>query len=326
MMIDRITTAGVSAYVPNSVAAAGLNLAGGQGRIGPVGAGKVLRISGIQLSIAASPLVSLLERQASPMVEILIEKELLTGLFDDPYARRIHTVGGYEDFRRGLAEQCAILEVDGVATLVSVGNATASWKSPIFGMPDPTNFVAAAWDLAVAKDLTPADAFAYSIDLAGWYASDAVSGPASASLPIADTRGPADDRHNRSIGFEQDVVAYQLIFRGDVRADSYLRERRVAGESSESIGLPLLRSVSLLEEVDSAFSFHSLAELLLRSSRVHTFDDDAGVAARVTAYLDIPVILTAGESLLVRATDAVDSLYAQLDAEELLRPPADPRL
>lgn len=322
MIIDRRTLAGPASYFFDANNSANANLAGASGTVGPVAEGRMLRITGLQLSILADNLLDLMDPQQGTLLEVVINKELLPGVFADPYATRVHTIGGYEDFRRGAAVNCTAMEVEGVATLVSVGASPAQWTSPVFRLPKETNFTAAAWDLVPSR-LATGQLFSYTITLAGWYLGQDPAGNSSETLPQIQ-KALDQPRFQPTVSFAQSIVAFQVAFSADVGADTYLRERLIASDAPAPLGPPLLRGISLIEAVDPVYRFRSLSELLMRTTRTQ-FLGPANVApVRLTAYLDLAVTLTRGESITVSGGNALASLLVQIDAEELIRPPAAP--
>jgi hypothetical protein len=342
MIIDRSRLAGLDAYFRRSTGGASVNLGGpspAASRTRALGDGMQLEVRGLRLTIVAGDLVALLARTdvatvtSEPLFRVTVVKEIFPGLLSDPYRHRVHTIAGFEDFTRGAATNCRPMEVDGIATLVSTGTDEAVWTSPLFRMPSPVTFDAAAWDLATTR-LTPSDGFTYTIELAVWTDATATDGPPAATAALATNATPPAGRFVTDLGAQLvdantgdalAVEAYRLTFRATVRHDAYLAERHHP-VLAESLGRPLLRAVHLLEPIECVYDVYSIGELLRHASEYYLPEVADGVVTHLTAMLDLPATLVGTEShdelieIDVRY-DGFDTFEALLDADVLVRPP-----
>lgn len=354
MIIDQMSLSGKEAYLVDFRDTENFNLARPSissvpadkpwtGRSPVLKEGKVLEVSGIDLTIVAGSgqnLLDQLPRQREPRISVAVAKEMFPGLYKDPYRHRVHNVSGYEDFKRGNLTALRVMEVEGVPTLVSTGSASCRWISGIYKMPeenaDGTKGItigAAAWNLATSKK-TPADGFDYDLILRYWQNGQA---NVQEEFLIGTDRNtphqgkPDHDRFKDNLaGKLTNVTAYQIEFGADVNYDAYLREFHTGPQNAESLGRPLLQAVNILEEVAPAHDFYSLHELLLKSADYHLFEEQNGPPRRLTVSLDITATLSADEegnyerlSLTVHPDYAtiLDYLSARLDARVYLRPP-----
>jgi len=332
MIIDQIQLAGDEAYL---AAPGGLDLAAGpvpatgrlnipgvveQGGMRTLPEGMRLEMAGLHLVVESDALAELLARQSDLLFTIDIRKEMFPALFRDPFGHRVHRVGGREDFRRGEPRGIEVMEVDGVATLVSV-KPQCDWSSAIYRFPRPITVVAAAWDLAASR-LTDPDTFHYALGLDVWRPGQSLSSVPD-SHDLAPDLTPAEARvwepapGRPPIG---DVAAYRIRFKAEVAADAYLFERHPTMRGS--LGRPLLRAIHLLEPVPHAHAFYSLGELLTRASDKLVVEADGGPPRRLTATLPLPAVLEEGEGIeLTLHDDRLTRFEARLDAMLSLRPP-----
>lgn len=354
MIIDHMSLSGKGAYLVDSRDTGNVNLARQPapadspwaGRSPVLKEGKVLEVSGIDLTIEAAPgqdLLWQLRRQEQPLISVQVAKEMFPGLYKDPYRHRVHTISGYEDFRRGSLTALRVMEVEGVPTLVSTGSANCSWKSGIYKMPEAMTIGAAAWDLAASKK-TPDAGFGYDLILRYWQNADL---PTEANVKEkfligVDRNNPYQGKpgNDRFKDFKDDqagnptkltdVTAYQIEFGADVNYDAYLREFHAGPREAESLGRPLLRAVNILEEVAPAHDFFSLDELLLKASDYHLFEEPNGPSRRMRVSLDVTATLAADEDgnyewleLTVHHGYAamLEYVSARLNARVYLRPP-----
>ena len=352
MIIDQMTLSGKQAYLVDprdkdnlNLARPSINLAPADspwtGRSPELKEGKVLDVYGIDLTINAvdgENLLDQLERKDEPLITVEVAKEMFPSLYKDPYQHRVHSISGYEDFKRGKLEALRVMEVDGVPTLVSTGSESCRWVSGIYKMPEPEGMTigAVAWDLAASKK-TPVDGFAYDILLRYWQqGQDPTTASAGEILLIGATgtsgRGkPGDDRFKSNLaGQATDVTAYQIEFRADVNYDAYLREYHAGPDDAESLGRPLLRSVNIFEQVAPAHKFYSLHELLLNAVDYHLFEEQNRPPKRLTVSLDVTATLAADEddnyewialSVNQDYANILEYVSARLDARVYLRPP-----
>lgn len=328
MIIDQVPIAGKAAYLlPESAlsnpAQAEVNLAPMKtGRSDHLDEGQVLAVEGIQLHLAADDLVPLLRRQERPMLSVTVHKEMFPGLFRNPFAHRVHFIGGHEDLNRGQMVAMRCMEVNGAATLVSTDGDMSYWTSAVYRLPVPVNLEAAAWDLAATK-LTPADGFRYSLALECWTNTHAGESDVI-KIVLIENGTPVDDRLHESNLLRsraRGIRAYRLLLAASVSHDTFLRERHTATGSGSSIGQPLLRSVQLLERTVSSHEFHSLQELISAAGEYHLVEQPVGVHRNLRVRLGISAKLAKGEWLSV-GIHSPDITYAtaRMDARMFLRP------
>jgi hypothetical protein len=332
MIIDQSALSGLRAYLipdthgtPTSVDLSRLpGVAGRSLRLGP---GDTLQVSGIQLLLEADDLEQLFGRQSPPLLSVRVNKEIFPMLIEDPYANRVHNVGGFEDFQRGRGDGLRVLDVGGIPTLVSAGHGATTWSSMVYQMAQPVRFSAAAWHLDASRNV-PTGAFAYSLTLDLWANGQLLTQPASESVNLAASQRPDENRFTR-FTHDEAATAYQIHFQADVHQDNYMRERIVGPNDPESVGRPLLQAVNLLEPLEPAHEFHSLHELLLNCSEHELHWAPGSPLRRMTAFLDVSATLTgpdreglSGESIeLTVHTEAFTYVEARLAATVLVRPP-----
>lgn len=297
MIIDRARLAGHEAYLKD--ASGNLNLSGTKARTPPLARGKQLAISGIEIYIEAEEdLTPLLRRQSEPLIVVNVVKEMFPALFANPFAHRVHTLAGFDDFNRGRMQNCKAIDVNGVPTLVSHGTETCRWVSPRYPLGEALflgglrhTLVAAAWELALSRR-TLEDSFAYSLEIKTFDESEA---PLQ-TIALAAALDPTRPRFIENLAL-QDAAFYEVSFLADVRRDASLQERH--STIVESLGTPLLRAINLLEPVENMYRFHSLQELLSQSSEYHLFEHEmhalSGIVSqplrRMTATLNISATL-----------------------------------
>jgi hypothetical protein len=328
MIIDQTTLAGRGAYLVDLDGNVNLafrpapNIGRWPKYDDEIGEGKIIDVEGINLQIESADLLTLYSYQARPILSLTIIKEMFPGLYNDPYAHRVHKIGGFDDFKRGRAKNIDVLEVEGTPTLVSVGYQACSWLSPIYNMPEPVSIDAVAWDLATAR--RPQDeSFKYELEYRAWTGFG--GGSPTVTVQLAHNL-PPDAGRFKNIEAEVgnlEVVAYQIFFRANVKHDAYLRERYVGTRRGESLGRPLLRAVNVLEQVEPLHTLYSLYELCLRSGEHLLFEQGTEPPQRLTVSLDVAATLTKGESVeLTVHHEGFTNVEARLDATVLVRPPA----
>ena len=124
MIIDRTQLAGHRAYFKGSNNR--INLAGQRSQSQPLGKGKQVDISGIEILIESETDLGGLFKfdqgvDTPPLFSITVMKEMFPQVFADPFAHRVHNISGFEDFKRGELVNGKVMDVDGVPTIVSVG-------------------------------------------------------------------------------------------------------------------------------------------------------------------------------------------------------------
>jgi hypothetical protein len=333
MIIDRIRVSGIRSYLEDPNNAGSVNLAAGPiaARTVALEKGQQWEIAGLHFVMEASDLSPLFDRPqaAPPLFSITIQKEMFPGLFADPYRHRVHNIAGFEDFKRGAFENCTPLEVDGIPTLVSIGTGDCRWVSRLYETAVPVSFDHASWELAVSRK-APSRSFTYTILLRWWTTGQPTSSPPTVT-PLVSTAGPKTSRVDHPSGID-DVAAFQIEFTAKVQHDARLYEKHTA-VLRESLGLPLLRAVNLLEPVPCSNDFHTLDELLARCSEYHLFEGVGGPVKKLWASLDLSAALVNSPNQnagpgnddyefveISTPTSQFVRFQARLDAEELLRP------
>lgn len=268
MIIDRVQLAGLDAYFHDG--ADNINLAGQTFRSRNLGKGKQTEISGIELMIESdNDLTELFRRQADPLIEVRVMKEMFPTLFADPFRHRVHTIAGFDDFNSGNLENCRAMDVDGIPTIVSVGTETCLWTSPVYRLPEQVNLTAIAWELAATRK-TAADSFTYTITVE----TLDINGNVIDSIEVASALDPTAPRKFENLDLTG-VMLYRVIFKAGVNRDAALYEKHTT-MIGESIGTPLLRAVNVLEPVSSTYEIYSLNELRSLSSDYHLFEHETG--------------------------------------------------
>ena len=337
MIIDIINAAGVDTYFRDQ--AGNFNLAQNvpsSAITQAVGKGKQVSIAGIQFYFEGDdllPLFSLLKDNGSgnlvprskPLLSISVFKEIMPGLFADPYKSRMHSLGGFQDFKRGEFENCDVYRVGNTPTLVSLGTEKCRWRSIRYELPEDISVSSAYWEIPAAKK-TPSTAFEYSISL---YAFDSVGNQLNGGpVILANNLDPTQPRIKKNINL-QNVHFYELELTADVRHDSTLTERIIT-EKADTIGRPLLQGIYLLEPVQTKFDFYSLQEFIAACSEYELFDLQGLPLKKIMATLDLSAVLVqspneniaTGENEFVQLdikTDAFTQATARLVSSEQLK-------
>jgi hypothetical protein len=335
MIIDRVDLTGDSAYF--RTAAGAVNLVNSQGSIASTGEGLALNVAAIHFYFEKSDLSGLWRKQANPLVTVEISKEMFPKLLTDPYSSRVHTIGGFEDFRRGVSSNCRPMEVDGAAMLVSVGAGQATWTSQVYQLPEAVNFDKAAWDVGTSR-LGSGAAFSYSLFLDFWDQTTPVFQNPTGSVTLAANAPANTDRVAVAAGgpnarlLSAPAAAYRARLQADVALDSYLRERLVgnplpleplvgASAMNTGMGRPVLRAIYLIERTSSTFALQSLAEIVAAGADYHPLEFEAKPLRRMMVMLPVAAVLTVGESITVKVSNDFDYAEARLEAEIITRPP-----
>jgi hypothetical protein len=327
MIIDRVRLAGDLAYLTDQGAIDLATSANGRGQSLPVGEGLGLELSGVHLLLRAKDMHKLYARTAGdgkPLLAFAVTKEMFPEFFADPYAHRVHSIAGFEDFQRGFLQNMRAMEVEGKATLVSLGWGGCAWLSPIYRLPMPVPVRSMVWELASAR-LAPDEGFGYLLRLQTWHAGQDPTTDTPTETQIAPATGsgvarPSELRHRTGLDLK-DVIAYRVTFKADVQRDTDLLETQIGPDDGQPLGRPLLRAVHLLEPITSAFAFHSLHELEMRSSDF-SFLEPVLPLQTLTAFVALPALLVHREALALEVRAGVWELAeARLDAEVRVRPP-----
>lgn len=330
MIIDRHQLAGDEAYLRDGGAINLADSATRTGRTAPVPEGVSVNVSGVRLLLQHEDLLSLYPRTGAggPLLSFTVIKEMFPGLFDDPYANRVHTVGGHEDFQRGQMRGMRSMEVEGKATLVSMGAGDCAWESPLYVLTAPTPFHRAAWELATSRLSAPGSstpAFQYSLLLEVWTQGQVPGGPGGTEILLSGDPGkPEDVRSKDDLGL-RDVIAYRVRFKARINTESALRETDFLAATAESYGRPLLRAVHLLEPVQSDFVMRCLSELEAHSADV-SFLNPVEPVRTLMADVSLSAVLVEGEEIRLEVRGGTFKVAeARLDAEVRLRPPKTDR-
>ncbi len=309
MIIDRIRLSGNDAYLRDSQGS--LNLAASLPSIAqtpPTGPGRQLDVAGIELYFEGPDLWPWFQRQDEPLLRITVMKEILPGLFADPYHHRVHTIAGFNDLNDGTFTNCQALEVEGEPTIVALEPGICSWQSAIYQLPHPAEFVQAAWALASARPLpnvTTASDFDYDIIVRAF---DANGNPLNAP-PVA-TNLTAGDRRSAVFSLAG-AQRFDIRFEADTSADGYFHERhRSIGPGQ--IGRPLFRGFQLLEIVNCEYEFFSLAELTARAATYDLLGATSAELPRLAATLRLPATLVSGPNEDV-AQDLYEFIAIEID-------------
>jgi hypothetical protein len=328
MIVDQVILAGdrarfrsTSGRDPFNLNAAGANTV----PIGPMPDGAALSVSGVAVMMKARDIESLLERpnnRNEPLIQVSVVKEMYRGLFKDPYAHRVYTIEGFEDFRRGKATNLQAMEVEGKATLVSLGNQAAQWTSGLYQLPEPVTFSAVAWDIAASQHTNP-NAFHYSIQVQLWDAGTNTTDQPSNVISTSRDNRLNDLNDPRFIEETQSGAAMRLLFSAQVKYEAAFHEQHAALAQNISLGTPLLRSVHLLEPITPAYALMSLMELQVRAREFIVYRGDPSAPPdTVTAVIDLPCYLGRGEWIQIQYLPGIFSrAEAWLIATSHTRPP-----
>ena len=330
MITDRFPLTGSPAYL--AAPGGGIDLAAGVPAAGsgpasgispPIGEHRVLDVDSIDLLFEANDLVPLLARAAQPIIEVRTKKELFPQLVTDPFARRVHTIGGMDDFSRGTLDGCRVMEIEGRATLVTETGGAARWTSPRFVFAGPLPIADVAWELALSR-LGPVSTFDYDLKLRVW------DGPpdalvAQAAVAITGGAGPAAPRA-RQLPADVVATAVQLEFVARVSREAAVIESHSIETSDGRLGIPMLQAIHLLERRDSAMAFHSLHELNVRSKEFTLYGTGDAPLTTGIARLDFRAALTGGDAIeIVVAPGSFRAFEARLSASIIERAPVTHR-
>lgn len=348
MISDQITLGSSSAYLLNSD---GLSNLGGNtpstARTPKLNANQIWDIEGVELLIEGEDLTALLHLPDvldNPLMEVKIQKEVYPSLFTNPFGTRAHNVAGFDDFERGESTNCFVTEVNKIPTLVSRNSDRCLWQSVIYKLPTAINFFAASWELATSR-LVHEEQFEYRITLFIWHNHD-TDRDADESIDLANNTD-ADDARNYRFNPDQLLTnchAFQLRFSATVKVDSTFyqshrmdfTDEQASTMTGGTIGLPLLRSIRLLERVESNFRYYSLNELIQEASFYQMFDPQGGDFNRLILSLDYSAVLVGKKDKknvgdedyeffeLTVTSDIFSKVQAKLLVSERLRiPPND---
>jgi hypothetical protein len=336
MIIDRVRLSGDDAYFKSSDGS--INLAAtlpSSAQTQPAGRGRQIDVAGIHFYFEGPDLRPYFQRQDKALLRVTVMKEILPGLFADPYRHRVHTIAGFNDFNDGTFNNCQALEVDGEPTIVAMGPGPCSWKSARYLFPQPVRFAKAAWSLVSARSLpnvSSASSFTYSITAEARDENNTLLNlpPVAANLNTDDERSAAFDATG--------VTQLQFEFRADTSADGYFHERH-GSTGLAQIGRPLLRSLQLLEMVKCQHDFFSLSELMSEGAGYDLLGATNDPLTRLAVTLRVPATLVTGpnedpaQNLYefvavdvdpdgVLPDGALTYLSARLSAHVVIRPPA----
>ncbi|RYD68916.1 MAG: hypothetical protein EOP53_28035, partial [Sphingobacteriales bacterium] len=277
MIIDIISLTGEKAYFTDANGKPNLAQPAGTVAVTPImGKGKQLDVTGIQFYLEGKdlqPLFNLLEddgngnliKRPKALFSVSVIKEVLPGLFADPFRSRIHTLAGFQDFKRGSFNNCDVFRLNNKPVIVSLGSDKCSWKSVKYVLPEEININHAYWEIPSSKE-TPAAAFTYSIVL-NCYKAD---GTLLQAVQLANGLNPKQSRTAQNINL-QGVRSYEFVFEADVKYDSAMIERIVTVHE-DTIGRPLLEAIYLVETVETRYDFYSLQEFVAECVECNFFE------------------------------------------------------
>lgn len=325
MITDRFPLTGGAAYL--AAAGGGIDLAAvaapPMGASSPIGEYRVLDIDSIDLMFEAADLMPSFARQAAPLIEVRTRKELFPQLVTDPFARRVHTIGGMDDFRRGAFVHCRAMDIDGKPTLVVESPGPASWTSPMFVFENPMPIADIAWEFATSR-LGPANAFRYTVALEIW---NGAPGALVAQPPLT-IASNVDAAAARALRLPQDAVAaaIRVKFSATVAREALIVERHLVETTDGSLGVPLLQALHLLERRESPLRFHSLHELNVRSKEFALYGAGNGALTTGIARLDFRAALTGADAVEIEIVPgAFRRFEARLSASIIERAPVTHR-
>jgi len=324
MIIDIIALSGLDAYLRDGDKT---NLVQSQNHVGKsikITEGKALQVSDVFLYLESEDFPSIYGRPenagSKPLFSLRFHKEMFPNYYDDPFANRVHKISGFEDFNRGTRSGLRIMEVDGVPALVSVGTDDNVWISPVYQMGQPIDLNAVTWDLATSK-LTPADSFAYSINLLYWSSGQDLDSDAPQTINIASDLRPDDTRHLGGLD-QKSIIAYQVVFKAAVKFDTYMDETEYGVVNGESIGRPLIRAINILEKIESRHHYYSMSEIEQAAHYFH-FPQLPNPGQSLNLAIDISSILVEYEEITLELIQPAffKRFEARLGADIRLRPP-----
>lgn len=308
MISDQISLGSKRAYLRTEAGAT--NLGGttpSSAKTPPLNPYQIWRISGMELLLEGNNLASLVrppEPLDTPLFEVSIQKEVFPALFTNPYQTRVHNVAGMEDFAAGTLVNCFPTFVNDIPTLVSREEKTCQWTSTVYKLPLAVELFAASWELASSR-LVHEQQFSYSIRLRAW-SDHQTSGPEDLLIELAQGTD-ADDARWYPFNANQQAFkmkAFQLEFEAEVTVDGAFYEshqlefsnpKEAANRLGEGIGTPLLRSIRLLERVESSYAYYSLAELIQAASFFEQIGGSESNFQRLLLQLDLTALLVGRE-------------------------------
>lgn len=325
MITDRFPLTGNAAYL--TAPGGGVDLIGvaapNRGASSPIGDHRVLDIDSIDLMFEGPDLMPLFARQGAPLIEVRTRKELFPQLVTDPFARRVHTIGGMDDFRRGAFVRCRAMDIDGKPTLVAESPGPASWTSPMFVFENPMQIADIAWEFAISR-LGPANAFRYTVALELWNgAPDAL-----VAQPPVTIANNLDAAAVRALPLPQDTeaTALRVNFSATPAREAAIVERHLVQTTDGSLGVPLLQALHLLERRESPLWFHSLHELNVRSKEFALYGAGDGALTTGIARLDFRAALTGLDAVEIEIQPgAFRRFEARLSASIIERAPVTHR-
>jgi hypothetical protein len=315
MIIDQIQLTGLETYFQNPTTPGDINLGAAAPvavRTEPLPKGKQMNISGIRLLIEKDDLQDLFAYQftaagsssvPSPLIKVTVMKEMFAGLFGDPFRHRVYNIAGFLDFNEGSFSHCRAMEVDGVPTLVSMGNTKCTWTSKKYELPETISIASIAWELATSRLTTP-NSFTYSIKINLW---DSANSPISPAIQIGNSGPLASDAPRFIENLNKPGVKYlQVEFSAHVLYDASIKERHLP-VITESLGTPLLRAINILEPVSSIYDIYSLTELEALCSDFRLFENPGPEIGRLITTLDLSAVLVNSVNQAIVNNDIYDA-------------------
>lgn len=320
MIIDEIVLSGQAAYLKAADDRVVI-LPGETGSSRPVGEGEAVDVDGIDLLLTVEDARKLFPRRDGPLFRIEVKKEMFPNLYLDPYEHRVLQLSGFEDLRRLVETNMILMEIDGLATLVSPGDqAQCRWRSARYPLPGLVQIDAAAWDLA-ASTLTPEDNFRYDVTLHYWEKGheDLQEGAEQTLVLTQQPSSPRAPRH-KVLDRPLEIVGYRFEFAATVQYDARLAERHGKIEGGRSLGTPLLQALYLLERTPRTHEFRSLQEVIAAASSYQLLDPEPPLSL-MTVSLQLEATLTEGEEISLEVmSDEIKQIEARLNAMVRRRP------
>jgi hypothetical protein len=288
------------------------------GTFGPVPEGVVYEISGLHVYFEMAEIEALLATGDGQLFQLQTRKEIVPGLALDPYAHRMHTIAGREDFSAGSLENGRVEAVDGRDALCAFDGKELDWESAVYTLRQSTDFSAAYWDLLPSRH---ADGFRYMLAIDVW--TGGANPATSTGHPVVlapEWTTPGQARANDTAAWPAGITSYRLRFRAQSSGQGRLSASSRLGHR-DGISRALLRSVTLAETVDHSFTFHSLLELAAASVD-GGFQPPHGPARGYSAGIAYAATLEEGDGLSVKLGSAFspDLFQAHLVGVEHQRP------
>jgi len=294
MIIDKIHISDKEAYIKNKK----IDLSKGDFvfKTERLRRGEQLNIYGIQYLLEGQDLSrlfqyssgSLLLDNSRPLFQFGVVKEMFPKHYDDVFESRVYNIAGYKDFEEGIFTNCKVLEVEGIPTLVSMGNKECSWESKWYKTPRPIHVRNLVWELESSK-LIPENSFSHKIELYLKVGDLSYArNPESVQPLIIDS---TDLKLNSITVDLSNIREFKIKYSAIILKDSNFHER-ILPNYNVPIGRPLLRAINIIEKVESKYQINSLNELRNLSSDFEMITNLRGDILSITGVLDLSATLT----------------------------------